>query len=95
VRVVLRAPGNTHAVGARVRLTIGGTTQMRVVGAQSSYLSQEPPGEAFFGVADASRIDKLEVLWPDGKSQAFADLPTRATIRLREGGRPEIKQDPT
>jgi hypothetical protein len=93
LRVMLRAPGNTHAVGARVRLTTGAMTQTRVVGAQSSYLSQEPPGEAFFGVGDASRIDKLEVLWPDGKSQSFADLPSRATFRLREGGRPEVVRD--
>jgi hypothetical protein len=88
-RVVLRAPRNTHAVGALVRLTTGGGTQMRAVGGQSSYLSQEPPGEAFFGVGSAKRIDKLEVVWPDGKAQSFEGLPTRATIRLSEGGQPE------
>ena len=89
-RVVLRAPRNTHAVGALVRLSTSTGTQMRAIGSQSSYLSQEPPGEAFFGVGDAQRIDKLEVLWPDGQRQSFAGLPTRATIRLREGGQPEL-----
>jgi hypothetical protein len=89
-RVVLRASGNTHAVGALVRLTAGGTTRMRLLGAQSSYLSQEPPGEAFFGLGDATRIDRLDVAWPDGKTQSFAGLPARATIALREGGQPKV-----
>ncbi len=93
-RVVLRAPQNTHAVGAVVRLTTGTGTQMRLVGGQSSYLSQEPPGEAFFGVGDAKRIDKLEVAWPDGKTQSFEGLPTRATIRLQEGGSPGVGAAP-
>ena len=63
---------------------------MRAVGNQSSYLSQEPPGEVFFGLGDAKTIDKLEIVWPDGSTQAFEGLPTRSTIRLREGGRPEV-----
>ena len=44
----------TFATGARVRLTTAGQTQMRLVGGQSSYLSQEPPGEVFFGTGDAA-----------------------------------------
>jgi hypothetical protein len=63
---------------------------MRAVGNQSSYLSQEPPGEVFFGLGEATTIDRLEVAWPDGSTQAFEALPTRSTIRLRECGRPEI-----
>jgi hypothetical protein len=90
-RIVLRAPHNTHAVGAVVRVTTGTRTQMRAVGNQSSYLSHEPPGDVFFGVGDAPRLDRLEVVWPDdGSTQAFEDLPARSTIRLRKGGRPEI-----
>jgi len=89
-RVVLRAPLNTHAVGALVRLTTSGRTQMRLLGGQSSYLSQEPPGEAFFGVGEAKRIDKLEVTWPDGRTQSFEGLPARTTIRLREDGQTAV-----
>jgi len=89
-RIVLRAPHNTHAVGTLVRLTTGAVTQMRAVGNQSSYLSQEPPGEVFFGVGDAKQIDRLEVVWPDGAKQAFEGLTTRSTIRLREGEGVEV-----
>ena len=104
VRLVLRAapearyqePGGpvrrstTFATGARVRLTTGDKTQMRMVGGQPSYLSQEPPGEVFFGTGDAQGIDRLEVRWPSGRVQSFAGLPVRATIRILEGGEPQV-----
>jgi len=102
VRVVLRAaPGarrreadvrrsTTFATGARVRLTTAAGTQMREVGGQSSYLSQEPPGEVFFGTGDVQRIDRLEVRWPSGRVQTFEDVPVRATIRILEGGEPQV-----
>jgi hypothetical protein len=104
VRLVLRAsPGARHqdsdgavrrsstfATGARVRLTAGGRTQLRLVGGQSSYLSQEPPGEVFFGTGDAARIERLELRWPSGREQSFTGLPVRATIRILEGGEPQV-----
>ena len=61
----------TFATGARVRLTTAAGTQMREVGGQSSYLSQEPPGEVFFGTGDVQRIDRLEVRWPSGRVQTL------------------------
>ena len=93
VRVVLRseeAPSGewrstTWATGARVTLTVGETRQIREVGGQSSYLSQEPPGEVFFGVGDAMGVDRLHIRWPSGLEQTLEDLPARATVRVVEG----------
>jgi hypothetical protein len=103
-RVVLRSASHavdgtpwrstTWATGARVTLTLGGTTQVREVGGQSSYLSQEPPGEVFFGIGDAERIDRLDVRWPSGRVQSFEDLPARATIRILEGADPVVPGAP-
>ena len=98
LRVVLRGvPGRgpgprstSFATGARVTLKTSATTQMREIGGQSSYLSQEPPGEAFFGTGDAERVERLEVRWPSGRVQAFENLPARATVQLREGGEPVV-----
>ena len=47
--------GVTDPAAWLVRVTTRAGTQMRAVGNQSSYLSQEAPGEVFFGVADAQR----------------------------------------
>jgi hypothetical protein len=98
LRVVLRSAGRggvpprstTFATGARVLLTAGGATQLREVGGQSSYLSHEPPGEVFFGTADAATIDRLEVRWPSGRVQTFTGLPARATVEIVEGGEPRV-----
>jgi enediyne biosynthesis protein E4 len=99
MRVVLRSgpapagPGprsTTFATGARLLLTAGGRTQVRQVGGQSSYLSQEPPGEVFFGTGDAPSVERLEVRWPSGRVQAFEGLPGRATVEIAEGGEPRV-----
>jgi hypothetical protein len=99
LRVVLRGTAaaprtTTFATGALVRLTTAERTQMRLVGGQSSYLSQEPPGEVLFGTGDAARIERLEVRWPSGKLESFANLPVRATIRIEEGGPPRVVSGP-
>jgi enediyne biosynthesis protein E4 len=83
----------TFATGARVLLKAGGLSQMRMVGGQSSFLGQEPPGEVFFGTGDAARVDRLEVRWPSGRVESFADLPVRSTVRIREGGQPQVAAD--
>ena len=60
--------GNREAIGARLELVTGGQMQRRVVTAARSYQSQsELP--VTFGLGDASEIDSLEVIWPDGSRQ--------------------------
>jgi hypothetical protein len=93
LRVVLRGTGGggrlataTFAEGALVRVKVGGRTQIRQVGDGSSYLSQAPPGEVFFGLGDAPAVDLLEIVWPSGATQEFRDVPSRATVSVREGG---------
>ena len=90
LRLVLRGRTNRFAIGAVVRLTAGGATQMREVGSGPSYLSQSPPGETHFGLGSATTIDRLEIAWPSGTRQAFTDLPVRSTLTVTEGGDPVI-----
>jgi len=75
----------TFATGALVRVKVGDQTQIRQVGDGSSYLSQAPPGEVFFGLGNSPSVDLLEIVWPSGVTQAFRDVPTRATVSAREG----------
>jgi len=82
---------STFATGARVTLEADGTTQLREVGGSSSYLSQSPPGEVWFGLGKSRSIERLQILWPDGARQEFSDLPARKTLRLSEGGSIQIE----
>jgi hypothetical protein len=91
-RLVLRGRANRFAVGAVVRLTAGGVTQMREIGSGPSYLSQSPPGEAHFGIGKAETIDRVEIVWPSGSRQTFSGLPVRATIRFDEGRAPVLER---
>jgi hypothetical protein len=75
------APPNPFAVGAVVRVTAGGRTQMREVRAGSNYASQDPL-TAHFGLGDALRVDRLEVTWPGGARRAVADLDADQTVTV-------------
>jgi len=67
---------NRSALGAKLRLVAGGQTQIREVGASSSYLSQEALTQ-HFGLGTAARVDTLEILWPSGGRQVLTNLDTR------------------
>jgi hypothetical protein len=80
---------NTFAVGARIRITTGELTQLRELGVNTSYLGQDPPGEAHFGLGEAESIDILEITWPDGSEQTFENLAARKTLTILKGQEPE------
>jgi hypothetical protein len=56
------------AVGARVYVTTGKIQQRRDVISGNSYASQNDPA-LHFGLGSATKVDKLEVKWPDGSLQ--------------------------
>ncbi|HEX2165330.1 MAG TPA: CRTAC1 family protein, partial [Thermoanaerobaculia bacterium] len=72
------------AIGARLTLTAGGVTQVRVVNPTKSYLSQSER-TATFGLGDAERVERLEIVWPDGSRRVLADLPVDREIAVRQG----------
>jgi len=72
-------------VGARVRIVAGGRAQVRWLGAQSSYLSQNSP-VLHFGLGDAAGADTVEVLWPDGAGHTWMDVAGRRGVVLGRGG---------
>jgi hypothetical protein len=72
LRVKVEGTGlNRDAVGARVEVTAGGVSQTRTVMPSRSYLVQvELP--VTFGLADVTRVDRVQVTWPDGKTRSLA-----------------------
>lgn len=76
---------NRPAIGAKMRMVAGGSVQVRQLGAQSSYCSQNSL-IAHFGLGKTvSRIDTLEITWPLGMKQLFQDLPINQTVIITEG----------
>ncbi len=78
---------NRFGVGARVRLVAGGTVQVREVGAQTSYLSQNSLIE-HFGLGAANGVDTLEIRWPSGTRQIVsAPAPSRVLHVVEQAAR--------
>ena len=74
---------NRDALGAVVRIFLGGISQMRVVRGGSSYLSQSERALTF-GVGKADQVDRITVLWPSGASQEFTKVATKSAHQITE-----------
>jgi hypothetical protein len=66
--------GAPEPIGAVVRLTAGGRTQVRVYQPTQSYLSQNDP-RLHFGLVRGTRVETLEIQWPGRAVQKLTDLP--------------------
>ena len=73
VRLVGLGRSNRDAVGARVTATIGRRRLTQEVSGGQSYLSA-PEKTLTFGLGEATKIDSLEIRWPDGTRQTLRDL---------------------
>lgn len=77
--------GNRSAIGARVRVTAGGLSQIREVASGGSVMSQSDL-RLHFGLGKTARIDSLEVTWPvTGTVERFSDVEPDRYITIREG----------
>ena len=78
VRLVGSAP-NTEGVGARIRVTLGGVVQMREVAVGNNFTSQNPAAQVF-GLGGASSADSVEIEWPDGSVDNYADVDAGTAV---------------
>ncbi len=76
---------NRGGIGARVRATVAGRSQIREIKAGSSYLGQNDL-RAHFGVGAAREIDRLEVRWPSGHREVLEHVAVNAIVTITEGG---------
>jgi hypothetical protein len=75
---------NRSAVGARLRLVAGGTVQVREVGTQGPYLSQNSPIQ-HFGLGTLTAADTLEIRWPSGFRQVVLGPVSNQILQITEG----------
>jgi hypothetical protein len=74
---------NRSAIGSRVIVAYGQRKQAKAVLAQSSYLSVNDR-RLHFGLGQ-EKIVSLEIHWPTGKVETFANVPADRLAIIREG----------
>ncbi|MFQ5429575.1 MAG: CRTAC1 family protein [Phycisphaerae bacterium] len=74
---------NRFGIGARVIATAGGKTRVaEVLSTTSAFLGLQP--QAHFGLADADRVDTLEVRWPSGRVTILNDVAVDRVLTVSE-----------
>ncbi|NNC61669.1 MAG: hypothetical protein HKO11_04995, partial [Eudoraea sp.] len=76
-------PKNTFGVGARVMVYAGGSEQLQEQFVSRGFLSAVPP-ELHFGLGDATKIDSVKVIWPNGMNQVLPSPAINTRIYLSE-----------
>ena len=85
VRLVGQAGvSNRDAIGARLRLTAGGRTQVRERTSGSSYLGQNDP-RVHVGLGAATIVDRLEIRWPSGRTELLRNVQANQVVTIHEG----------
>jgi enediyne biosynthesis protein E4 len=85
-RVLFRLAGtksNRLGIGARVTVFAGATQQLDEVHGGGGYNSSNDT-RLHFGLGQAAMIDKIEVRWPSGIKQEFANVPADAIYEINE-----------
>jgi hypothetical protein len=73
LRVKLKGIGNRDGIGARVEITADGKTQVKTIQAGKGYASSEEL-IAHFGLGQSSKVETLEVYWPNGARTQLSGL---------------------
>ena len=75
---------NRNGLGATVRVHAGGQTYTKYNDGKSGYLAQSVL-PLYFGLADATSIDRVEVDWPSGTKQVLTKaIEENQTLRIME-----------
>jgi len=75
---------NRLAIGARLKIAAGGTTQTEEIHSGGSYLSQNDL-RVHFGLNAATKIDSVEIHWPSGKIETLRNLDADKFYSILEG----------
>jgi hypothetical protein len=82
LRLVAKAPRD--AIGSVAYLTLGKNRQRQDVISGAVFCSQNDM-TLHFGLGTATKVDKLEIQWPDGSTELFAVPAIDKTITLTQG----------
>jgi hypothetical protein len=89
---LLTDDGKRDAIGARVHLILAdGSSRWRRVRTDGSFCSSRDP-RVLIGLGTATKIKEVRVLWPQGRSETWTDLPVDHYTTLREGSAPQERK---
>ena len=74
---------NRSAIGARIRLTAGGRTQIRNDASGGSSFSQHSLWPTF-GIGTSAVIDSINIRWPSGIVQTIREVEPNQTLEILE-----------
>lgn len=77
-------PPNRRGIGSELILTAGGQKQYIYHNPYRGYASTMDD-RAHFGVGHATRVDSLEVIWPDGRHQLLTHLDVDRILTVKQG----------
>jgi hypothetical protein len=85
LQVVLQGTrSNRSGLGAAVTVSAGGSAHTQVHDGKSGYLSQSLM-PLYFGLGDADRVDRVEVVWPSGRRQTAQNpVAVNGTLTIQE-----------
>ncbi|HYL16358.1 MAG TPA: CRTAC1 family protein, partial [Terriglobales bacterium] len=75
---------NRDGIGARITVKVGKRIMVDEVRSGGSYISQSDM-RVHFGLGAATKIESVEVRWPNGAVERFESLPIDAIHILKEG----------
>lgn len=75
---------NRDGIGTRVRLTLRDSVQQQMVRTGGSYCSQSEM-ILTFGLGKSEKVARLEILWPSGETDQYAELEANQLITVVEG----------
>ena len=85
IRVVLEGTeSGADAYGAEVRLKTSQGVLTKIKAGGSGYVSQSD-GRLLFGLGQDQQAESLEVRWPSGTEQRFADVAAFSAVKVVEG----------
>jgi len=75
---------NRDAIGARIRLTAGGLTQIREIDGGNGYAGQSMR-RAHFGIGKAQKAEAVEIRWPSGQVEKLGSVTANSVNHVVEG----------
>ena len=85
IKIALKGvEAESHGIGSKVEVEAGGKKMIREIdGGGSSHISQNSV-IAHFGLGNATKIDKITVLWTGGNKQTITGISVNHLITITE-----------